>query len=126
MAPGVVDLLEVVDVQHYQHVGLAAALGASAFLAQALHQQAAVGDAGQRIAGRGVLQRDVEVAQHDLVAVGDPRDLFQLAQLLVIALGEGVGLLAGHRLIAVGNTRDTLKTRELLHGLLVLEVQRLA
>ena len=54
MAMGVVDGLEAVEVDHQQRERLAAALRARAFLGQALHQMAAVADAGQVVEQREI------------------------------------------------------------------------
>ena len=50
----VVDALEAVEIDHQQRERLAAALRARAFLGQALHQMAAVADAGEVVEQRQI------------------------------------------------------------------------
>ncbi len=54
VAVGVVDALEAVEVDHQQRERLVAALRAGAFLGQALHQMAAVADAGEVVEQRQI------------------------------------------------------------------------
>ncbi len=112
MAVVVVDAFEVIDVQQCQAQRPCIAPGPLAFLAQPFGEQATVGDAGQGIVCRGFLQRDVQVAHHALVAIGNACDLFQPVQLLLEARGHAQLALAGNALIAVGQPRDTLDTLE--------------
>ena len=56
VAVAVVDLLEVVDVDHQRRERLAAAAGAGELVARALLERAPVEQAGERIGGGGVAQ----------------------------------------------------------------------
>ncbi len=119
VALGVVDLLQAVEVEQYQHELPAVPIGAGDRHVEEPYEAAAVEQAGQRVVP-GVVAHDVE-------AQGQHAQREHQRTVEVVVLERGLGVEAGRRdqqLVVVGAERPPARTEDLPADLALLEHDR--